>query len=47
MRRHAKLTAAGIFVIHVSPMQIRTEPGRIVRDIDAALQPGGRPAAGS
>ena len=45
MRRHAKLTAAGIFVIHVSPMQIRTEPGRIVRDIDAALRRG-RPAAG-
>jgi len=45
MRRHALLTAAGIFVIHVSPLQIRTEPGRIVRDIDAALQRG-RPPAG-
>jgi len=45
MRRHASLTAAGIFVIHVSPLQIRTEPGRIVRDIDAALRRG-RPPAG-
>jgi very-short-patch-repair endonuclease len=45
MRRHARLTAAGIFVIHVSPLQIRNEPGRIVRDIDAALRRG-RPPAG-
>jgi hypothetical protein len=45
MRRHARLTAAGISVIHVSPLQIRTEPGRILRDIDAALRHG-RPAAG-
>jgi very-short-patch-repair endonuclease len=45
MRRHARLTAAGISVIHVSPLQIRTEPGRILRDIDAALRHG-RAAAG-
>jgi hypothetical protein len=44
MRRHAKLTAAGIYVIHVSPQHIRTEPDRIVRDIAAALH-NGRPAA--
>ncbi len=44
MRRHAKLTAAGIFVIHASPQQIRTEPDRIVRDIAAALR-NARPAA--
>jgi len=45
MRRHARLTAAGISVIHVSPLQIRTEPSRILRDIDAALRHG-RAAAG-
>ncbi len=45
MRRHARLTAAGISVIHVSPLQIRTEPARILRDIDAALRHG-RPATG-
>jgi very-short-patch-repair endonuclease len=44
MRRHSRLTAAGISVIHVSPKQIRTEPDRIVRDIDAALRRGHRPA---
>jgi hypothetical protein len=45
MRRHARLTAAGIFVIHVSPQHVRTEPDRIVRDIAAALRHG-RPATG-
>jgi very-short-patch-repair endonuclease len=40
MRRHARLTAAGIAVIHVSPQQVRTEPDRIVRDIAAALRRG-------
>ena len=40
MRRHARLTAAGIAVIHVSPRQIRTEPDRIVRDIADALRQG-------
>ena len=45
MRRHARLTAAGILVIHISPQQIRTEPNRIVRDIGEALRRG-RPAAG-
>jgi very-short-patch-repair endonuclease len=44
MRRHSRLTAAGVSVIHVSPKQIRTEPDRIVRDIDAALRRGRRPA---
>jgi hypothetical protein len=45
MRRHRRLTAAGIYVIHVTPRQLRTEPDRIVRDIEAALHHG-RPAAG-
>jgi len=45
MRRDARLTAAGIRVLHVSPRQLRAEPGRIVRDISAALRVA-RPAAG-
>jgi very-short-patch-repair endonuclease len=45
MRRHARLIAAGISVIHVSPRQVRTEPDRIVANIAAALR-NGRPAAG-
>jgi very-short-patch-repair endonuclease len=40
MRRHARLTAAGISVIHVSPAQISTEPDRILRDIASALSHG-------
>ena len=40
MRRHRRLTAAGIRVLHVSPRQLRTEPDRIVRDIAAALRAG-------
>jgi very-short-patch-repair endonuclease len=43
MRRHARLTAAGISVIHVSPLQVGTEPDRIVCDIANALRHG-RPA---
>ena len=43
MRRHRRLTAAGIRVLHVSPRQLRTEPDRIVCDIAAALR-AGRPA---
>ena len=45
MRRHARLVAAGIAVIHVSPRQVRTEPDHIVHDIANALRHG-RPAAG-
>jgi very-short-patch-repair endonuclease len=45
MRRHDRLIAAGISVIHVSPRQIRTEPDVIVGYIADALQHG-RPAAG-
>ena len=44
MRRHARLIAAGIAVIHVSPRQIRTEPDRIVGNMSDALSRG-RPAA--
>jgi very-short-patch-repair endonuclease len=45
MRRHDRLIAAGISVIHVSPRQIRTEPDVIVGYISEALRRG-RPAAG-
>jgi very-short-patch-repair endonuclease len=45
MRRHTRLTTAGIYVIHVSPQQVRTEPDRVVGDIAAALRHG-RPATG-
>jgi very-short-patch-repair endonuclease len=44
MRRHARLIAAGIAVIHIGPRQIRTEPDSIVANIANALRRG-RPAA--
>jgi hypothetical protein len=40
MRRHARLTAAGIYVIHLSPHHIRMEPDRILRDVADALRHG-------
>ncbi len=43
MSRHSQMTAAGILVLHISPYQLRTEPGRVLRQIEAALQ-AGRPA---
>jgi hypothetical protein len=42
MRRHARMGAAGIVVLHFAPHQIRTEPDRIVRDIASALRSGRR-----
>ena len=49
MRRHSRMTAAGILVIHVTPKQVRVEPGRVepgrvARDIAAALDRGRCPA---
>jgi very-short-patch-repair endonuclease len=44
MRRHARLTAAGVLVLHFSPRQIRDEPGQVVAAIAAALG-AGRPLA--
>jgi hypothetical protein len=44
MRRDARLTSAGIRVLHVSPRQLRTEPDRVIRDIAAALRVGQPPA---
>jgi hypothetical protein len=42
MRRHARMGAAGIVVLHFAPHQIRTEPDRVVRDIASALRAGRR-----
>ena len=43
-RRHARMTAAGILVIHLTPRQLRDEPARITADIAAALSRGRAPA---
>ena len=40
MRRHARLTAAGIRVLHVTPRQVRIEPNQVLRMIAAALRTG-------
>jgi hypothetical protein len=45
MRRHSRMTAAGLLVLHYSPFQLRSEPDLVVREIMAALA-AGRPAAG-
>jgi hypothetical protein len=37
MARHAKMTAAGILVLHFTPRQIRTDPGQVAALIKAAL----------
>jgi hypothetical protein len=43
LRRHDRITAAGILVLHVTPKQLRTEPARVARDIAAALTRGHAP----
>lgn len=40
LRRHARLTAHGILVLHFTPKQIRTEPAAVVAAIRAALDAG-------
>lgn len=45
MRRHRRMSAAGLSVLHVSPRQLRTESRQVVTDIAAALR-AGRPATG-
>jgi hypothetical protein len=45
MRRHARMTAAGVLVLHFSPRQVRTAPGEVVAAVGAALQ-AGRPIPG-
>ncbi|HEX9516209.1 MAG TPA: hypothetical protein VF940_08570 [Streptosporangiaceae bacterium] len=37
MRRHARLTALGILVLHFSPRQIRAERDQVLATIRAAL----------
>jgi hypothetical protein len=44
MRRHARLTAQGILVLHFTPKQIRTEPAQVVAALRAALEAGARAA---
>jgi hypothetical protein len=43
LRRHNRLEAAGLRVLHFSPRQIRTEPGDVVRQVAAALAHGQPP----
>jgi hypothetical protein len=46
MRRHARMTARGILVMHFSPRQVRWEPAEVVAAIRSALRSraGQRPA---
>ena len=37
LRRHARLTAHGILVLHFTPRQIRTEPARLAAAVRAGL----------
>jgi hypothetical protein len=45
MFRHARMTAAGVLVLHFSPRQVRTAPDEVVAAIAAALR-AGRPTPG-
>lgn len=45
LRRHARVSATGIIVLHITPHQLRTEPDRVLRDIAGALR-AGRPVPG-
>jgi hypothetical protein len=40
MRRHARMTAQGILVLHFTPKQIRNEPAQVVAALRAALDAG-------
>ena len=40
MRRHARMTAQGILVLHFTPKQIRTERAQVVSALRAALEAG-------
>jgi very-short-patch-repair endonuclease len=37
MRRHARLTAEGLLVLHFAPQQIRAEPAQVIATLKAAL----------
>ncbi|MGO8956104.1 MAG: hypothetical protein ACLQFR_01820 [Streptosporangiaceae bacterium] len=45
LRRHARVSATGIIVLHITPRQLRTEPDRVLRDLANALR-AGRPVQG-
>jgi hypothetical protein len=45
MQRHARMTAAGIMVLHFTPRRIRTQPDQVVAEIRATLRKGA-PIAG-
>jgi hypothetical protein len=38
MRRHARMTAAGLLVIHVSPRRLRLEPEAVLAEVWAAIR---------
>jgi hypothetical protein len=38
MRRHARMTAAGLLVIHVSPRRLRLEPDAVMTEVRAAVE---------
>ena len=40
LRRHDRMTAAGILVLHFTPREVRAEPARVAREIGAALRAG-------
>jgi len=40
MRRHARISAHGILVLHFSPRQIRTSPARVIATIRETLAAG-------
>ncbi len=40
IRRHARMTAQGILVLHFTPKQVRTEPAQVVAALRAALDAG-------
>jgi len=45
LRRHRRMSAYGIIVLHITPRQIHNEPVRILADLAAALEAGrSRPA---
>ena len=38
LRRHARLTAEGILVLHFTPKQVRTEPAQVIATLRATLE---------
>ena len=45
MSRHARMTAAGILVLHFTPQQIRRQPAQVISTLRAALAAPATPAA--